>query len=417
MRRGKDTVVMATNDSISPIVPQGSLPTTQRQHAVIAPRLALPDRIVEQHAVIVEDDRITAVIPISALPEGISTRTFLHGLLAPGFVDIHAHGANGRGVNEGDEAAILDVGRSMLRAGVTTWLPTFASAPIEDLTRGLVALRNVQSQGNIVRMPGAHLEGPYFSQSQRGAQSADCIRTPDDGSVDQLLEHADVIQMMSFAPELAGAIALTRRLVKEGIVAAAGHSDGNASHLVAAQDAGLSHVIHIYSGQSTTHREGAWRVPGMLEGTLASDHLTVEMIADGKHLPIELMRIAHRSLRGRLCLVSDASPGAGLPDGAGYGMGTVQYVVEDGVGMTLDRASFGGSTTLLPTMLPIVSSSLGLEPAEAIAMVSDVPARAARLSDVGRIAVGFRADFTLLSDRLEVLDTALGGRWDSELDH
>lgn len=405
------------NDRDSLIVQGVPPPSHGQHHAVIAPQLALPDRIVEQHAVMVADGRITSIVPISALPEGIPTRTFSHGLLAPGLVDIHAHGANGRSANEGDESAMINVGRTMLRAGVTTWLPTFASAPIEDLTRGLGALRSAGDRDDTARMPGAHLEGPYFAQSQRGAQSAANLRIPDDGSVDELLEHADVIRMVSFAPELAGAIALTRRLVTAGIVAAAGHSGGSASDLFAAQDAGLSHVIHIYSGQSTTHREGAWRVPGMLEGTLASNHLTVEMIADGKHLPNELMRIAHRALRGRLCLVSDATPGAGLPDGAGYGMGSEQYVVEDGVGMTLDRTSFGGSTTLLPTMLQIIASSLGLEPAEAISMASDVPARAARLTDVGRVGVGFRADFTLLSERLEVVDAALGGRWNSDFVH
>lgn len=386
----------------------------KRRHAVVAPQLALVDRIVEQHAVIVENDRIVGIVPAHAIPAATPIRVLTRGILAPGFVDIHAHGAQGRGVNEGDATALIEVARTMLQAGVTTWLPTFASAPIEDLTRGLSTLRAVLEKPDLARMPGAHLEGPYFAQAQCGAQSPADLRNPDDGSVDRLLEHADVITMMSLAPELQGALALTKRLVEAGIVAAAGHSDGDASDLVAAQDVGLSHVIHIYSGQSTTRREGAWRIAGMLEGSLASEYLTVEMIADGKHLPPEHMRIAHRALGGRLCLVSDASPGAGLPDGSVYGMGAAQYVVEDGVGMTLDRTSFGGSTTLLPTMLPIAQKSMGLDSAEAIAMVTDIPARAARLTEVGRLADGFLADFTVLSDRLDVVDVAAGGRWLSD---
>lgn len=387
------------------------------RHAVIAPKLALIDRIVERQAVIVDDGRIIEIIDADRVSASLPVRVLQRGILAPGFVDIHAHGAHGLGVNEGDQAAVVEISRIMLSAGVTTWLPTFASAPIPDLAKGLAVLRDVPKRPDTARIPGAHLEGPYFAQAQRGAQSAADLRTPDDDSVVGLLEYADVIAMMSFAPELQGALALTTRLVEAGIVAAAGHSDGDAAHLRAAQEAGLSHVIHIYSGQSSTRREGAWRVAGMLEATLASDDLTVEMIADGKHLPVEHMRIAHRALAGRLCLVSDASPGAGLPDGSEYGMGAVQYIVEDGVGMTHDRTSFGGSTTLLPSMLPIAQASLGLSTPDAIAMVTDIPARAARLSHVGRLEHGYLADFTVLSEQLEVADVATGGHWVSETLH
>lgn len=402
---------MTSNGDHASLNSQTNLPLGTERHGVIAPHIALPDQLVKDHGIIVEDGKIIAIVPVGALPQSLPTRTYNNGILAPGFVDIHGHGATGRSVNEGTDAAIISIAQTMLNAGVTTWLPTFSSAPLAELTQGLTALAQLPQAPNMARMPGAHLEGPYFSQVQRGAQPASSLRMPDDGSVEVLLEHKGAIRMISFAPELPGAIALTRRLVTAGIIAAAGHTAGNAADLYAAQEVGLSHVIHIYSGQSTTYRAGAWRVPGMLEGTLASDHLTVEMIADGKHLPVELMRIAHRALAGRLCLVSDATAGAGLAQGTKYGTGSSPHIVQDGVGMTLDGTSFAGSTTLLPAMIPIVASSLGLSPAQAIAMASYIPARAARLDHTGRIAVGFRADFALLSDDLKVLDVALGGRW------
>jgi N-acetylglucosamine-6-phosphate deacetylase len=218
--------------------------------------------------------------------------------------------------------------------------------------------------------------------------------------------------MMSFAPELDGAVTLTERLVREGIVAAAGHTDGTDQDLHACERAGLSHVIHVFSGQSTTTRRGPWRQPGMLEATLASETLTVEMIADGKHLPPTLMRLAHRAAGDRLCVVSDASPGAGLPDGSSYRMGDVEYLVDDGVGMTHDGLAFAGSTTLVNAMIPVLLS-LGWGLPQAVAAVTAAPARAAGLVDVGSIAERRRADLVVFDSGFVPLDVAVGGRWGS----
>jgi N-acetylglucosamine-6-phosphate deacetylase len=317
----------------------------------------------------------------------------------------------GHSFNDGTGAATRAALSTLLASGVTTVLPTVATGPLEDIDQALRAVHSVQGKIDLPRVPGAHLEGPYFSESQCGAQDPDNLRTPDDGSLDRLLEMASTIRMMSYAPELPGAVEMTGRLVEADIVPAAGHSAARDTDLLACQEAGLRHVIHVFSGQSTTVRHGPWRRPGLLEATLASDDLTVEIIADGKHLPQTLLRLAHRCLPGRLCLVSDSTPGAGMPNGARYRMGTMEYVVEDGVGMTLDRTSFGGSTTLLPDMIPIAMEAMEIGLPEAVAMASAVPARAAGLDDVGRIAPGCHADLVLFTEVLTIRAVALAGRW------
>lgn len=387
------------------------LSKTPNRYAIRGPDIWLGDTIVSDYAVLVANGRTTAVIRVGEIPEEIPVRTLPHGLLAPGFIDLHTHGAGGRGFNESDPDAYRQALPVYLQAGVTTLLPSLSSAPLDELLGALAAFDTVRADLGLPRMPGVHLEGPYFSHDQRGAQDPEALRNPDDGSIDQILEHASNIRMISFAPELPGAVALASRLVGLGIVAAAGHSNGRDSDLESCQRAGLSHVIHIVSGQSTTVREGPWRRPGMLEATLASQGLTVEMIADGKHLPPTLMRLAYRCLAGRLCLVSDSTPGAGLPDGQPYRLGSKNYVVEDGVGMTPDRTSFAGSTTLVSQMLPIAIDTIGMSVVDAIAMVTSIPATAAGLGDVGRIAPGYRADFVLLDDSYRPAAVALGGVW------
>lgn len=379
--------------------------------AVVGAAVVTPDTVLDQYAVIVEQESIVAVVPESELPQTLAQHRLDGGYLAPGFIDIHVHGGSRLSFNDASVESFEQIGRMLLAAGVTTALPTLSSGPIGVLRRALDVLESVRSGEGLPDFPGMHFEGPYFAVAQRGAQPPEALRTPDDGSVDILLERADLIRMISFAPELPGSVELTRRLVNSGIIAAAGHTNGTDEDLARCQQAGLSHVIHVFSGQSTLTRRGPWRVPGMLEASLVSDGLTVEMIADGKHLPPALMRLAYRCLAGNLCVVSDATAGAGLPDGSQFGMGDHQRVVENGVGVTVDRTSFAGSTTLLPAMLPIAVAALGIGIPDAVAMFTAVPARAARLDRVGRIAPGLRADLVHLDRDLVAQQIYQRGVW------
>ena len=385
------------------------MPAAVRE-AIVGPDIVVDSTVLTEHSVIVRDDRIEAVVPIAQLPHDLAQRDIGPGLLTPGLIDVHTHGAGLRGFNEGTVEANETALAAYLAAGITTVLPSLSTAPLDEMVGALDALSSTRPAVS-PRIPGVHLEGPYFSYEQRGAQNADALRVPSDGSIDRLLDYAELIKMISFAPELPGAVELTERLVGLGIIAAAGHSDGVDEDLWACQRAGLSHVIHIVSGQSTTIRKGPWRRPGMLEATLASEDLTVEMIGDGKHLPATLMRLAQRCLSGRLCLISDSTPGAGMPEGTEYKLGVREFVVEGGVGVTMDRTAFAGSTTLLSEMIAITVNMLGIDVAEVVAMATSVPAKAMRLPDVGRIAEGCFADFVVFDDQLKPRKVALGGRW------
>jgi N-acetylglucosamine-6-phosphate deacetylase len=382
--------------------------------ALIGGRIILPDQIVTGRAVVVESGKIVGIADPGSLGADMETIAVDGRYLAPGLIDIHMHGALGHTFNTPTPEAFAAITEQTVTCGVTALLATVATAPLPDLVRSLMFSREwMRTSHTGSQVLGVHLEGPYFSMAQRGAQDPAHIRTPDDGSLPLLLEHHDVITIMTYAPELPGALDLTDKLATLGVVPAAGHSSACDRDVVAAMQRGLRHIIHLWSGQSSTTRVGPWRVPGLLEAALALDGLTAEMIADNKHLPTTLMKLAYKCLgEDRLCAISDATSGAGLAEGARFRMGGMEYEVHDGVGMLLDRTAFAGSTTLLNRMVRILTDAVGIPLIEAIRMASLTPARVIGFDHrKGSLEAGKDADIAIFEEDFTCWRTMIAGRW------
>jgi N-acetylglucosamine-6-phosphate deacetylase len=376
-------------------------------------RFVLPDRVVEDVVILVRAGKIEAILPRGSV-EGAEVFDAGGRYVTPGLIDIHIHGAHGHTFNEPTELAFSTITTACAAAGVTSLLATTATAPVEELEASLAQVAQwTDSPRAGAQILGAHVEGPYFAAAQAGAQDPQNLRIPADGAYERLLAFAPVIRIFTYAPELPGAASLTQRLVELNIVPAAGHSAAREADLLPHLDLGLRHMIHLWSGQSTTVREGPWRRPGLLEVSLARDDISAEMIADGKHLPRTLMALALKCVGpGRLCLVSDATSGAGLAEGARFAMGHVEYEVRDGVGMLLDGTAFAGSTTLLNQMVRIVIEQVGAPIQDAVRMASLTPAAVIGWQDrKGSLTVGKDADIVVFDADWEPFRVMIGGQW------
>jgi N-acetylglucosamine-6-phosphate deacetylase len=377
-------------------------------------RVILPEAMVEDKAVIVEGQRILDVSERVSLGTGVQEIDVGGRYITAGLIDIHIHGAVGHTFNEPTIEAFAAITEQSVTQGLTGLLATLATAAIPNLAKCLEFGRSWMEEPHIgSQILGMHVEGPYFNIEQAGAQDPNNILTPDDGSPEILLEFRDVIKIVTYAPELPGAMELTASLAELGIVPAAGHSMAKDEDVLAAMEVGLRHAIHLWSAQSSTVREGPWRKPGLLEASLVFEGLTGEIIADNKHLPPTLMKLAYMC-KGpdRLCVVSDATSGAGLPEGARFRMGEMEYEVRDGVGMLFDGTAFAGSTTLLNQMMPILTEAVGIQPVEAVRMGTLTPARVIGVDDrKGSLEAGKDADIAIFEEDFTAWRTMIAGKW------
>ena len=351
---------------------------------------ALVDGRLVRGDVSVDDGRITGV----GLA-GMDGR----GIAVPGFVDLQVNGFAGVDFLNTDGDGYRRAGEALLETGVTAYLATFVTSTEERL---LAALRQVPESSDGPRILGVHLEGPFLSPRRLGVHSAAARRDPDVALLDRLLA-ARHVRLVTLAPELEGADALSRRLVDLEIAVSCGHTDANAEDANLAFDAGARTVTHLFNAMRPFHH----RDPGIAGVALARDDVVVQIIVDGVHLAPETAELAWRAARGRLALVTDAIAGTNTPDGR-YPLGDVEVEVRDGVARG-DDGSLGGSTI---TMIEAIRNlhRLGAPLEEAVGAATEVPARVLRLPSVGRIGVGLPADVVVLGDDLTIERVLVDGR-------
>lgn len=322
--------------------------------------------------------------------------------LAPGFVDLHVHGARGRDTMEGTADAFCAIRDYHASGGTTSLCLTTATAPLDEIIAVLRAARAARVM--------IHLEGPFISPARPGAQNAEFIREPDVDSIDRLLEFADVIKRVTIAPELRGATEAIARFCEHGVAVSGGHSDAWDEDAQRAVAGGMRHVTHTFNCMSSARKRGHERVAGLLEFALSEPEVMCELIADGHHVSPTLMKMLYRAKGAAgICLVTDATAGAGLPNESHFTLAGHDCVVVDGACWLADRSALAGSAARMVDLVRTMVRDVGVPLSEAIAMATANPARANGLANKGRLEIGCDADFVVLSPALEVVQTFIGG--------
>ncbi|MBR2943327.1 MAG: N-acetylglucosamine-6-phosphate deacetylase [Clostridia bacterium] len=375
--------------------------------------IILPDGIVYNQALLMEDGVILGVC--GHAPEDAQVIRLDGGYLSPGFVDLHVHGGNGADFMDGTPEAFLTAARNSLMGGATTIYPTTVCSSDAVLLRTFDVFRAVQGREGLPHMPGLHLEGPYFSAAQAGAQDPGALKRPTPEHYRMILENSDIVARVSAACELEGALELGDALCAHGILASIGHSDAEYDEVLRAVRHGYRHVTHLYSCMSSLHRKNAYRVLGVVESAYLLPELTVEIIADGRHLPPELLRMIVKCKdKASVSLVTDALRGSGLPEGSKIplGGGDTRYaIIENGVAIMPDRSCFCGSVTTANGCVRTMWKDVGLPLHEAAAMMTANPCRVMGLDKrKGRIAPGMDADLVHFDEDVQIRNVWLMGR-------
>ncbi len=373
-------------------------------------RFILTDRIAEGLFLYIKDGKIMKVTDkVQAFDTEIDAE---HCYVSAGFIDMHVHGGNGYDFMDGGIEPIIEAAKLHLRHGSTSVLPTTLACSTMVLKEFLMDLRKAKETcKNII---GAHLEGPYFSLAQSGAQNLRYIKCPEPSEYRMILEIGKgLIKRWSFAPELDGSEAFCKALIQNHIIPSIGHSNAVLDDVKKVYALGCRFITHLYSGMSTITRKGGFRRLGVIESAYYIDGMGAEIIADGKHLPPELLKLIIK-LKGteNICLVTDAMRAAGLSGGKSF-LGRrgeeTPCIVEDGVAKLVDRSAFAGSTATADRLVRVMKHQAGVSVQEAVKMITANPAQVLNLKGKGSLKEGYDADIVIFDENIQMKTVILAG--------
>ena len=380
--------------------------------------LILPDGLMPECGLRVENGRIDAIAPFRP---GASFTVDLAGMfLCPGFVDLHVHGGDGADFMDGTAEAFRTVCRCHARHGTTSLTPTSTVATMPQYMRFLELCGELR--GDVpggARIVGSHFYGPYFARPARGCHPDQAFLTPDERNAEAFCKLAATMPLLvTVAPEIDNAEWLVRTYSGRGVRFNAGHSHATFAQMEAAVGWGVRHVDHLFCAMSDRARLRQTQTypmrGGVMEATLFFDELTTEVIADGKHLSPELLRLAYKVKGpGRLALVTDSMRAVDLPDGEYWfgAEGSGERVRKlDGVGVTLDGTALASGATGMDAAVRTMHRAAGVPLHEAVRMASLTPARILGIDgEVGSLEVGKRADLVVLDAESNVRQVWVGG--------
>ena len=369
-------------------------------------RVLTPQGLLNNATVIFRDGKIldvtTSNIELPDDPNCPSNTIDAKGAyVIPGGIEVHAHGGGGRDFMECSEEAFRTAVDTHLRYGTTAIYPTLSASSKEMILEAAETTKRLMAEPNSPIM-GLHLEGPYFNPEMAGAQMPEYVRHPQEEEYVSILEQAPCIKRWDAAPEMPNALDFGRYISSRGVIASVGHTAADFDTITAAREAGYSHATHLYNAMVGVHKCREYKSVGTIESMLYYDDFSVELIADGIHIPIPLLRYVYK-IKGaeKICLITDSLACMGATDDSIAF--DPRVIIEDGVCKLNDRSALAGSIATMDRLIRTAHLQAELPFADVVRMVSETPARIMGIYDrKGSLERGKDADIVMLDSSLEI---------------
>ena len=328
--------------------------------------------------------------------------------VSAGFIDMHTHGAGGYAFMNSSVDDVIKGCDYHLAHGTTSIVPTISAGEFPTMKQAVINIHQAKgkTKGNIL---GAHLEGPYLSEKQAGAQCPTFITPPKKEDYESLVkEYGESITRWTYAPENDETGEFCKYLSERNIIPSAGHTDAKYADMVRAIDNGCNLITHLYSCTSTVTRDHGFRSLGVIESAYLRDELYVEIIADGKHLPPDLINMILK-IKGtdKVALITDSLEIAGTDITEGVMSGT-EFIVEDGVCKLKDRSAFAGSVATADSLIRTLVKDCGVAIPTAVKMMTEVPAKILKINK-GKMEKGYDADLVVFDENVRIADVFIAG--------
>lgn len=320
--------------------------------------------------------------------------------IIPGGIDLHVHGGGGHDFMECSEEAFRLAAKTHLRHGTAAIYPTLGAASHECMMQAIEITERLMAEPNSTIM-GLHFEGPYLNPAMAGGQIPEYICNPLVEQYTEMLNSTNCIKRWDAAPELEGSIEFAQYAASKGVMVAIAHTTADYNTLQEAYNAGFTHATHFYNAMTSVHKRREFKYEGTIEGVYLIDEMSVELIADGIHVPPAILRFVHK-IKGteRICLVTDAMA---CTDGDTDKVFDERVIIEDGVCKLADRSALAGSIATMDRLIRTMVQKAEIPLAEAVRMTSETPARIMGIYDrKGSLAVGKDADIVMMDDSLTI---------------
>ena len=367
---------------------------------IINGRILTPQGWLEGGSIIVEGNKIKAVANTDLPIEGAEVLDAKGCHVVPGGIEMHVHGGGGRDFMEGTEEAFRVAVQAHLEYGTTSIFPTLSSSTVPMIEQAMETCDKLMAEPDSPIL-GLHLEGPYFNPKQAGAQIPEWIKSPVPEEYEPLLKNSPCLKRWDEAPELPGSIEFIKCCCQHGVLPSIGHTRAKYDEVHAANEAGMTHATHFYNAMPVVYKNREFKETGTVESIFAEENMTVEMIADGIHVPPVMLRMIYQ-IKGveRTALVTDSLACAATHGDAAF---DPRVILEDGVCKLADRSALAGSIATMDRLIRTCVQQAGIPLEDACRMASETPAKIMKVYDrKGSLEAGKDADIIMLDPNLEL---------------